>query len=120
LGTLFLPDKLPKDGDVPILFNFKGDPWIAEVAAARANIPVVAYHNDGLSGVYAQLFKDKKRFGQLLAEAEKKAGRKFTRVALSGWSAGYGAVGMILSQPDNAKKVLWAISGWLRIIPTAP
>jgi hypothetical protein len=108
-GTLFLPDKLPKTGDVPILFHFHGAGWLAEVAAARCKIAVVHVALGEGSAKYEAPFKDKARFGKLLAEAEKKAGRKFTRVALSGWSAGYGAVRMILRQPDYYKKVQWAI-----------
>lgn len=110
LGTLFLPDKLPKDGDVPILFHFHGPGWLAEVAAARSGkIAVVHVALGEGSAKYEAPFRDKARFGKLLAEAEKKAGRKFTRVALSGWSAGYGAVRMILRQPEYYKKAHWAI-----------
>jgi hypothetical protein len=109
MGTLFLPDKMPKTGDVPILFHFHGAGWLAEVAAARCKIAVVHVALGEGSAKYEAPFKDKARFGKLLAEAEKKAVRKFTRVALSGWSAGFGAMRMILRQPDYAKKVHWAV-----------
>jgi hypothetical protein len=109
MGTLFLPDALPKGGDVPVLFHFHGAGWIAEVAARNCKLPVVHVALGEGSAKYEAPFKDKARFGKLLAEAEKKAGRKFERVALSGWSAGYGAVRMILRQPDYYKKVRWAI-----------
>lgn len=109
MGTLFLPQGLPK-GDVPLLVHFHGAGWLAEAAAARSG-RIAALHVSLGSGSarYEAPFKDRKRFAQLLAEAEKKAGRKFDRVALSGWSAGYGAVRMILRDKGHYQKVRWAI-----------
>jgi hypothetical protein len=51
------------------------------------------------SGTYARLFSDEARFPALVKEAEAKAGMRFSRVILGGWSAGCGAVRQILQAP---------------------
>lgn len=100
LGTLFLPA-----GSRAILFFFHGGTWLPEVAAARNRVAVVSVQAGSGSATYARLFNDPKRFLALLAEAESKAGVRFGRVMLGGWSAGCGAVRQILRTPESYARV---------------
>ena len=102
LGTLFLPAHSRARA---ILFFFHGGTWLPEVAAARNQVAVVGVQAGEGSAVYARLFDDPQRFLRLLAEAETKAGIKFDRVMLGGWSAGCGAVRQILKTPESYARV---------------
>ena len=104
IGTLFLPEKLP-DGQTPLLVHFHGGTWIPEVAASKRNVAVIAIQLGAGSSVYAKPFAEPKAFADLLNEAETKGGRKFDRLGLSAWSAGYGAVRAILKSPDHYQRV---------------
>jgi hypothetical protein len=101
LGTLFLPAHSRRS----ILFFFHGGTWLPEVAAARNKVAVVSVQAGEGSAIYARLFDDPRRFLRLLAEAETKAGVKFDRVMLGGWSAGCGAVRQILKTPESYARV---------------
>jgi hypothetical protein len=100
LGTLFLPAH-----SRAILFFFHGGTWLPEVAASRNKVAVVSVQAGSGSATYARLFDDPRRFLRLLAEAETKAGVKFDRVMLGGWSAGCGAVRQILKTPESYARV---------------
>jgi hypothetical protein len=100
LGTLFLPTH-----SRAILFFFHGGAWLPEVAASRNKVAVVSVQAGAGSAAYARLFDDPRRFLGLLAEAETKAGVKFNRVMLGGWSAGCGAVRQILKTPESYTRV---------------
>ena len=102
LGTLFLP---AKSHGRAILFFFHGGTWLPEVAAARNKVAVVSVQAGEGSAVYSRLFDDPRRFLRVLAEAETKAGVKFNRVTLGGWSAGCGAVRQILKTPESYARV---------------
>ena len=102
LGTLFLPARCHSRA---ILFFFHGGTWLPEVAAARNKVAVVSVQAGEGSAVYSRLFDDPRRFLRLLAEAETKAGVKFNRVMLGGWSAGCGAVRQILKTPESYARV---------------
>jgi uncharacterized protein YbbC (DUF1343 family) len=110
LGTLFLPARLKLKSPVPILFFFHGPTWVPEVAAAQnGDTAVVAIQIGAGLRVYAQPFVDPKFFGNLLAEAETKAGVKFGPITLAGWSAGNGAIRQIMSTPEYYDRVENAI-----------
>jgi hypothetical protein len=102
LGTLFLP---AHGRARAILFFFHGGAWVPEVAASRDKLAVVGVQAGEGSAVYVHLFDDPQRFLRLLAEAETKAGIKFGRVMLGGWSAGCGAVRQILKTPESYARV---------------
>jgi hypothetical protein len=86
LGTLYVP---PRARAILLLF-FHGGTWLPEVAALRSHVAVVTVQAGSGSAAYARLFEDPRRFGRLVAEAESKAGVRFERVWLGGWSAGCG------------------------------
>jgi len=105
LGTLFLPTNLRLARRPPILFFFHGATWLPEVAAAHNQVAVVSVQAGPGSAVYEQLFQDQQRFPKLLVEAESKAGGRFGRVMLGGWSAGCAAVREILRTPGSYQRV---------------
>ena len=108
IGTLFLPEKLPST-DAPLFVHFHGGTWIPEVAAAKIPSAVIAVQLGAGSATYGKPFADPKAFGELLQEAEAKAGRKFDRVGLTAWSAGYGAVRAILKTPEYYERVQFVL-----------
>ncbi|SPE40092.1 conserved hypothetical protein [Candidatus Sulfopaludibacter sp. SbA3] len=71
----------------------------------RNHTSVVTVQAGAGSGSYSKLFEDPKRFLNLLSEAQTKAGFKFSRVMLGGWSAGCGAIRQILQDPDSYKRI---------------
>jgi hypothetical protein len=105
LGTLFLPAGMKVANGTDVLFFFHGGTWLPEVAAARNKVAVVAVQAGSGSGTYVRLFEDPARFPALLKEAETKAGVRFGRVLLGGWSAGCGAIRQILKAPDSYARV---------------
>ena len=105
LGTLFIPAKLKLKATTPLLIHFHGGTWLPEVAATRVNTAAISIQVGSGSGVYAKAFSDPQRFGNLLREAEAKAGVKFSPLTLSGWSAGYGAIREILKTAESYDRV---------------
>jgi hypothetical protein len=105
LGTLFLPAGMKTGNGAAILFFFHGGTWLPEVAAAQNKVAVVAVQAGSGSATYARLFDDPTRFPALVKEAESKAGARFGRVMLGGWSAGCGAIRQILKAPDSYARV---------------
>jgi hypothetical protein len=101
LGTLFLPAGKPR----AVLFFFHGGTWLPEVAAARNGMAVVSVQAGSGSSTYARLFEDAERFRRLLTEAEAKAGFRFERILLGGWSAGCGAIRQILRDTEAYARV---------------
>ena len=101
LGNLYVPT----GHRTSVLFFFHGGTWLPEVAGFRNQTSIVSVQAGSGSATYARLFEDPKRFVALVAEAEKKAGFRFSRVMLGGWSAGCGAVRQILQDPDSYKRV---------------
>ncbi len=108
IGTLFLPEKLPA-GNVPLFIHFHGGTWIPEVAAAKVPAAVISVQLGAGSASYAKPFADPKAFADLLQEAETKSGRKFDRVGLTSWSAGYGASRAILKVPEHYQRVQFVV-----------
>ncbi len=96
LGTLFLPAKLKLKAATPLLVFFHGGSWLPEVAAAQNRTAVISIQIGAGSSVYAKAFVDPKVFGNLLREAEAKAGVDFKPITLAGWSAGCGAIRQIM------------------------
>jgi hypothetical protein len=106
LGTLFLPAKLKLKHTAPLVIHFHGGTWLPEVAAAReGKTAVISIQIGAGSSAYARPFSDLQRFGQLLQEAEAKAGVRFAPLRLSAWSAGYGAIREILQVPEYYQRV---------------
>lgn len=104
VGTLWMPSRRPAF----LYCHFHGPGWIAEVAATKAfaHPPAVLTVQLGVSSdPYTQAFGAPGKFQALVAEAEKAAGVRFSRIVLSSFSAGYGAVREILRDPVTRKPV---------------
>jgi hypothetical protein len=104
-GTLFLPRQARRGAAMPLLVHFHGAGWIAEIAAARRKMAAITVALGAGSAVYARPFEDRERFGRLLAEAQRSAAVRFRPIALSHWSAGYGAAREILKVPRYYNEV---------------
>ncbi|MCU0691760.1 MAG: hypothetical protein MUF54_10195 [Polyangiaceae bacterium] len=120
--TTYVPSGfVPEDGTYDMLVHFHGVPTRMRPAfqAAGFDHAVLVTVNLGLgSGPYEERFALPAAFPQLLAsieramdEREATRGLKRGRLALSGWSAGYGAIKQVLAQPavrDGVDAVLLA------------
>jgi hypothetical protein len=105
LGTLFVPAKLKLKSPTPVLFFFHSPEYVPEIAGARNKMVVVSVQIGAGSSVYAKPFTDLKYFGELLREAETKAGVALRPITLGGWSAGCGAIRQIMSTPEYYDEV---------------
>lgn len=105
LGRLFIPGKLAGRKRLPLVVHFHGGSLPAEIAAVRNRCAVIAVQLGSGSATYASPFADEAAFGRLLDEAGSKTGNEFTSVALTGWSAGYGAIRAILTAPEWYRRV---------------
>jgi hypothetical protein len=110
VGTLFLPAKLKREGRAPLFIHLHGAAWLPEVAAANhGGFAVISIHEGSGSERYRKAFADPNTFGQLLHEAETKAGLHFGPVGLTAWSAGYGGVREILKTPASYERVQFVL-----------
>ncbi len=115
LGELFVPDDAVRRqrAAMPLVVHFHGAPWLVEqhVAGAASHAALVSVSLGSGSARYAAPFADPARFGTLLDEAADAVARLVGRrptwsgVTLTSWSAGYGAVRAILSQPGHAAHI---------------
>ena len=110
IGTLFMPAGLKREGRVPLFIHLHGPPWLAEAAAANhEGVAVIAVQLGSGSAVYRQAFAEPAVFGELLQEAEARAGVRFGPVGLTAWSAGYGGVREILRNPASYERVRFVL-----------
>jgi hypothetical protein len=105
LGTLFVPAKLKLKSPVPVLFFFHSPEFIPEIAAEKHGMIAVTIKIGAGSSAYAKPFTDRALFGELLHEAEEKAGVQLGPIVLAGWSAGCGAIREIMSTPEYYDKI---------------
>ncbi|TWT77143.1 hypothetical protein Pla123a_25740 [Posidoniimonas polymericola] len=104
---LFVPNDYTHRGDVDLLVHFHGDPQTVwnNAAYAKLNAVVVTVNYSGLSSAYSNPFSDATLFqrllddalGRLAGQADFGRGADWGRLAVSSFSAGYGAVRQILS-----------------------
>lgn len=116
--TLFVPSRLAApDGEVDLLVAFHAhQPLVQESVELAGLEAVVVSVNLGVGGgLYERVFSDPAAFATLLENvpavlaARGLSSPRVRRVAVLSWSAGYGAVQRILSQPENAARVDSAI-----------
>lgn len=107
---LFIPDGFtPQGGEVDLLVHFHGDPQTVWNNAAYAELDavIVTVNYSGLSSAYSNPFADTALFGRLLDDARTRLaaqpgfapGTEWGDLAVSSFSAGYGAVRRILATP---------------------
>lgn len=120
---LFVPVGVgPREAKVDLLVHFHGHPptVMRNVAQAGVDAVVVTVNYPGLSSVYRRPFSDPALFGSLLEAARGALQRdaqfaglsEFDSIAVSSFSAGFGAVRELLRQPhkDRINGVLAADS----------
>ncbi len=115
LGQMIVPQRggVTRRGSFDVMLHFHGHEAMRKEWVKVMRGPVLVGIDLGLgSGPYASAFGSPDTFKKLLASVEKavaeKTGKKSARVrkvGVSAWSAGYGAVGQILSQPLGRSKV---------------
>jgi cell wall-associated NlpC family hydrolase len=114
--TLFIPDrwKSPASGEMTVIAHFHGAVWFAidEHLRHGLNEPLICFALGEGSSVYGRPFKDRQRFGRVIAltEAELRrqgapANARIVRVDVSSFSAGYGAVREIVQVPEYVKLI---------------
>lgn len=113
VGQMLAPQTggLTSSGGFDLIVHFHGHyPIRKEFVKAAKGIVLVAIDLGIGSGAYTSSFSSPKAFENLIESVEKemarRSGRSKTHVrklALSSWSAGYGAVGQILDQPAGKK-----------------
>jgi hypothetical protein len=110
---MIMPHKggITKGGGFDVVIHFHGHEPIRKEFVRTANGVVLVGIDLGIgSGAYANAFASPTTFERLLSSIEaamaKKTGKKKARIrklALSAWSAGYGAIEQILRQPAGKK-----------------
>jgi hypothetical protein len=103
----------PVNESYDLVLFFHGRPQIVEDTIDEADVnAIVVSINFGIgSGAYSSQYQYPGSFEQLLASVDKNltktglTGLSRNRIALTGWSAGFGAVGAILSKPRWAEQV---------------
>lgn len=108
MGQVLMPHKggITKNGSFDVIFHFHGhEPIRKEFVKAAKGIVLVGIDLGIGSGAYSNGFASPDTFTHLLASVEnvvaKHAGRKSAKarkIAISSWSAGYGATEQILRQ----------------------
>jgi hypothetical protein len=109
MGQMILPARggIAGNGDFDVVFHFHGHEPARKEWVQVMNGPVLVAFTLGIgSGAYESAFRNPAAFTELLqsveravAERHKKPRARARKIALSAWSAGYGAVEEILHQP---------------------
>lgn len=109
MGQMIMPGRggVANDGGFDVMFHFHGhEPVRKEWVRVMDGAVLVGIDLGIGSGPYASAFSSPETFKRLVESVERavaqKTGKKnahVRKVGLSAWSAGYGAVGEILSQP---------------------
>ncbi len=113
MGQMIAPQRggLTRGGGFDLIIHFHGHYPVRKEFVKVAKGPVLVAIDLGVgSGAYSRAFASPSTFPALLRSVERemarRTGRKKTyvrKLALSSWSAGYGAVGQIISQPAGKK-----------------
>ena len=110
---VLIPQRVLATDSAPLLIHFMGATWLPRHAVATMKQPlmVAAVYLGAGSGVYARPFaNDTLLFARLLDSlrtriAQVTGAPRVTRVYLSGFSAGYGAIREIVRRPANVPRV---------------
>jgi hypothetical protein len=109
---VFIPRRV-KDGPVDVVIHFHGAGWIPAMAvdALRGSAVAVVLNLGAGSGAYHRAFAEPAVFDTLLAQVSREVSTgsgkaaSIGRVVLSGFSAGHGAVRVILREPRHFARV---------------
>lgn len=114
-ARLYVPKDFapPASGEVPLFVHFQGGPKAATENFERMDREgvLIASTLSGRSGAFAKPYADPAAFGALLAAGEQAlsqhCGRElhFGRIAITYWSAGYGAVRELLKHEPYYQRI---------------
>lgn len=100
--TLFIPQAIAGQIEVPLLIFMHGGTWIPEVAAAKDSmVAIVIQRGDG----YHALFEKEGAFEALVDAAADKAGMNWTQITVGGWSAGCQGIRAMLRHDSAVKRI---------------
>jgi len=90
-----------------LTIHFHGVAWFAIEEHRRRSLrgPLIAFHNGEGSSVYRRPFEDRARLSRWIELAEAALGTRVSRIDLSSFSAGYGAIREIVKSPNYRKRV---------------
>jgi hypothetical protein len=101
-GSLFIPQGIVGQKEVPLLIFMHGGTWIPEVAAAKHGMAaLVIQRGDG----YKSLFEKEGAFEALLTTAADKADMRWTQITVGGWSAGCQGIRAMLRHESAVKLI---------------
>jgi hypothetical protein len=112
VGQMIAPQEggITKKGSFDVVIHFHGhEPIRKEFVKTADGIVLVGIDLGIGSGAYSSFFASPDRFTNLLSSIEsqmsKRTGKeaKIRKIALSAWSAGYGAIEQILKQPSGKR-----------------
>lgn len=104
----------PEGGTFDVIVHWHGGPFLQEenLERARLNAVVVSINMGVGSGPYTDAYAHPRVFEKLLEDIQvqmdrtgRAPGARLGRVALSAWSAGFGAVGAILAHPGLDRRI---------------
>jgi hypothetical protein len=110
IPTFFQPER----GSYDVIFHFHGVPNLQEdnIERSRLNAIVVSVTLGIGSGAYSGYYESPKVFDALVERTQREieksgraSGAHLGRIAITAWSAGFGAVGQILAQPGNVDRI---------------
>lgn len=113
LGTAYIPPAFSLRERHALVVHFHGAPWLVE-HHVRSRLPqavLVTVQLGAGSRVYADAFSEDGRLTRLIDEVSEQVGValggqvRFDLIALTSFSAGYGAVRSILRHPDQYRRV---------------
>ena len=112
-GMLFVPRAQARRDRQHLLLHFHGAPWLVRQAAAaqKPGMTVATFSLGSGSGVYDRSFREPGAMDSVMAQVQRGldslAGRtvRIERVVLSGFSAGHGAIRVILRDSTWAARV---------------
>lgn len=114
-GEVYVPEGFAmQDGTYDLVIHFHGAFETVEPAFQASNVRAVLFTMNlgNGSGPYEERFRLASSFPGLLADVQQAVANtlgnpdaRMRRIALSSWSAGYGAVARILARPENAGRV---------------
>lgn len=115
-AQLYVPRAaFPVEGSVDVIVHFHGGLhyWSREMERYGFNAVLVYFSPGGRSSAYATPFRDPARFARLLEESQEALQDQegwpdevvFDRVAVTSFSAGYGAVRELLKSPEYVERI---------------
>ena len=105
---LFIPETLLHRNQTELLIHFHGLPEVCEYAIeGRDSIVLATVWGGSGGGSYERVFQENDQIRELIKRCEAESGLIFSKITLSGWSAGYGAIRAIIRKhPELINRVI--------------